>query len=520
MTRSERTSTQRRKGAKARRFPTFPCVFASLHLCVKAFFISLLVFGFTPSAAAQQDIQGVLVFGITASGAINDDAPRAAYEFDGGRGEVITVTLDITDGDLDPILTVIDDEGNPLAVRDDGGAGRNLRLEYVRLPRSARYYVIVGRFGYGLGTTSGSYELRISREGVSFASGSALRYGDTVYNAITDMTPQVYYSFRAARGDAITIRMQRVSGDLDAFLQVVNNQGVVIAENDDVIGSGSLDAQIIALAIEDDGMYAIVASRFGQAAGRSRGSFVLTLETAAQSGLGTTAQFAIPLTVGTPMDGEITNDRPALFFEFEGRRDELITITMSRAGGSLDTFVALADTNIAELITDDDGGGGQNSAIRDYVLPRDGRYIVIATRYQRAEGVTEGRFTLTVTSAGNIFESLVEGAFRLSYGSTITGRIDDEAPEILYAFYGNESDAITISMSRADGDLDPLITLLNADLVPLVSDDDSGNGQDARIERYTLPATGVYYIRAARFSGDNELPTRGNFILVLARLTG
>jgi len=487
------------------------------YLCVHLFFFSLLVF--IPAADAQEDVRGVLVFGVTASGTISDDAPRAAYEFDGGRGEVITVTLNITDGDLDPILTVIDDAGNALAVRDDGGAGRDLRLEYVRLPRSARYYVVVGRFGYGLGTTGGSYDLRISREGVSFASGSALRYGDTVYNAITDMTPQVYYSFRATRGDAISIRMQRVSGDLDAFLQVVNSQGIVIAENDDVIGAGSLDAQIVALSIEDDGMYAIVASRFGQAAGRSRGSFVLTLETAAQSGLGTTAQFAIPLTLDAPIEGELTNDRPAVFFEFEGRRDEIVSITMSRSGGNLDTFVVLTDTNINELASDDDGGGGQNSAIRDFVLPRDGRYIVIATRYQRAEGVTEGRFTLSVSSAGSIFESIAAGALRLSYGSTITGRIDDDSPEIVYAFYGREGDAITVSMSRADGDLDPLLALLNADQALLISDDDSGNGQDARIERYTLPATGLYYIRASRFSGEESLTTRGNFILVLARLT-
>lgn len=468
---------------------------------------------------SQEDIRGTLAFDVPVSGTISAETPRDAYAFDGGRGEVVTVMLSVTSGDLDAILTVIDDAGNVLAVRDDGIAGSDLRLEYVRLPRSARYYVIVGRFGYGIGTTGGGYELRVTREGVSFSSGSALRYGDTVYNAITDMTPQVYYSFRATRGDILTIRMQHVSGDLDAFLQVVDSQGLVIAENDDVLGSGSLDAQITAMAIENDGMYAIVASRFGQAAGRSRGSFMLTLETAAQSGLGITAQFAIPITPGTSIEGEITADRPAMYFQFDGRRDQIVSIAMSRAGGSLDAFVVLADSDVSELVSDDDGGGGQNSAISDFVLPRDGRYLVIATRYQRAEGTTEGRFTLTVNTSGNIFDDLVTGALRLSYGSTITGRIDDSTPEILYAFYGREGEAITVSMSRADGDLDPLLALLNADRTPLLSDDDSGNGQDARIERYTLPATGLYYISATRFSGSEALPTRGNFILVLARLT-
>ncbi|MFN8530656.1 MAG: pre-peptidase C-terminal domain-containing protein [Anaerolineae bacterium] len=486
-----------------------------------AVFLAACALTGVPAVLAQDnppaDAPVLIVYGTPVSGQITDASPRAAYEFDGLRGEVITLTVTVTDGSLDPILTVIDEDGNPLAVRDDGGSGRDLRLEFVRLPRSARYNVIVGRFGYNLGTTSGSFEVEIIREGVSFASGSALRYGDSVYNTITDMTPQVYYTFRAQRGDVITVRMQRISGDLDALLQVVNNQGFVIAENDDVVGSGSLDAQITALGIQDDGMYAIVASRFGQAAGRSRGSFVLTIETAAQSGLGASAEFSIPLTFDFPAEGEITNDRSAIFYQFSGRRDEIVSLTMNRVSGNLDTFIALTDATLQELITDDDGGGGQNSAIRDFVLPADGVYTVIATRYQRASGSTEGRYALTVTSAGSAFDGVQPNALRMSYGSTVTGRIDDSAPEVLYVFYGRAGDAITVSMSRADGDLDPLLTLLDANLTPLSSDDDSGSGQDARIERYTLPQTGLYYIRAERFGGS-PLPTRGGYILVLAKL--
>jgi hypothetical protein len=471
-------------------------------------------------AAAQDTPRGSIAYGVPASGVIDDANPRQTYTFDGLRGEVVSFELQVTDGDLDAVIVLTDDNGALIASGDDSISTRDVRLAFVQIPRSAPYTVVVGRFGYGLGTTSGSFTLSARREGVSFASGSALRYGDSVYNEITDMTPQVYYSFRAARGDILSVRMQRVSGDLDPFVQVVNAFGLVIGENDEVIGSGSLDAHITALAIPDDGMYAIVASRFGQAAGRSRGSFVLTLETAAQSGLGASAEFALPLTIGVPTEGEISDARSALFYSFEGRRDEIISITMSRVGGELDTFVALADSNLQELISDDDGGGGQNSAIRDFVLPADGIYTVIATRYQRADGATEGRYQLNVTSAGTIFDDAPPGALRIEYGTTVTGRIDDRTPEITYVFYGREGDPITISLSRADGDLDPVVTLTDANGAQLVRDDDGGNGQDARIERYTLPATGVYLIRAGRFVGEDVLPTRGSFILVLARLAG
>ena len=47
----------------------------------------------------------------------------------------------------------------------------------------------------------------------------------------------------------------------------------------------------------------------------------------------------------------------------------------------------------------------------------------------------------------------------------------------------------------------------------------SGGGQNARIARYVLPKTGIYYVRAARFSGKDGNPnTHGSFVLVLAKL--
>lgn len=476
------------------------------------------VLGITP-LAAQGDATAGLAYDVPVMGTIDNATPRVAYILEGLRGEVISLNLRVTNGDLDATLLIIDEAGTPLAVRGDGGGrGRDLRITNILIPNSARYYVIIGRFGYGLGNTSGNFELTIQREGVSFESGSALRYGDSVFNRITDMNPQVYYSFRAARGDVISLQMQRVSGDLDAFFQVVDRSGFVIAENDDIVGSGSLDAAIIALLIPQDGMYAIVASRFGQAAGRSRGSFVLTLETAAQSGLGTTAAMAIPLLTGNTIEGEITQERPVQFYRFTGTRDEVVSVTMNRISGNVDPFIVIASETLQELIFDDDGGGGQNAAIRDFVLPADGSYTIIATRYLRSEGTSTGRYSLTVTSEGSVFAGMREGAIRINYGTTMTGRLDDNTPEMLYAFYGQANDAITVSMSRADGDLDSVVTILDSNMTALVSDDDGGNDQDARIARYTLPARGLYYIRAGRFANDSGLPTRGSFMLVLARL--
>jgi hypothetical protein len=472
--------------------------------------------------AAQDDeeaeTQTPLVFGVAASGQITDAAPRAVYVFEGLRGEVVSVTLNVTSGDLDPVLAVLDSEGAVIASLDDADGSRSPRIESFRIERTDVYTVIVGRFGFGLGSTAGEFDLIADRVGVSSASGSTLRYGDSVINTISNMTPQVYYSFRAQRGDLVTITMERVSGNLDPYLQLVNSNAFVIADNDDVLGSPSLDAEINGHLIEEAGTYIIVASRFGQAAGTSTGAFVLRLNTAANSGLGNSPQAAVPVLVGDVIEGELTADQFARYYVFEASASDLITIRMSRTGGNVDAFLALANAGLQELVTDDDSGGGQNALIESYLIPADGRYYIIATRFEREEGNSAGGYRLELQSLGNAFDDVLPGVQRISYGTTLTGRIDDTTPELLFAFRGVTGDTITVSLNRGDGNLDPVVAILNSSQRELTRDDDSGGGQNARINRYVIPQTGLYYIRATRFSGeDGNADTQGSFILVLAR---
>lgn len=477
-----------------------------------------LIFLSVPRIDAQEE--DPLSFGLTMRGRIDNVKPSAVFYFDGLRGEVIAINLQVTSGDLDPVLTVVNNQGEEIMSLDDGGGSRVPTIPALRIPRTDRYYVTVGRFGYALGTTAGGFELDIQRVGVSSASGSMLRYGDQVINSISDMNPQLYYSFRAQRGDIVNIRMRRVSGDLDPYLQVVNSQTFVIADNDDMLGAAvPFDAGIEGLVIEEDGLYVIIASRYGQAAGRSEGNFVLMIEQAANSGLSNSVQTALTLQVGESIDGILSNEQPAKYYRFEARTNDLITIRMNRLTGNLDPFLVLANAGVQELVFDDDSGGGQNAEIRQYIIPADGIYYIIATRLDREAGTTVGSYRLELQNLGNAFDGVPEGLQRIGYGSTVTGSIDDTTPEIIYAFWGVEGEVVTVSMNRGDGDLDPVVSILNSDQRPVVSDDDSGSGQDARIDRYVIPVTGTYYVRATRYSGEppGNPNTRGSFILVLAR---
>jgi hypothetical protein len=474
----------------------------------------LLVMNIPPThaQAAFPDAEPIR-FGEPVTGRLDGVTLRQTYRFEGRRGEFLSLSVIPEGGNLDPLLTVVDDSGAVLASVDDG-QGRGAVLDTLRIPRNGQYYIVVARFAGVFGITAGAYTLLVERVGISSESGSSLRYNDTIINAITDNTPQHYYSFQARRGDILDIQMQRISGQLDPYLQIVNSDAIVIAESDDVPGSNTLDAGIEQLVIDQDGTYVIVATRYGV----NTGSFVLSLAESTNSGLGNTIQTAAELPDDTFVTGEITRQQPAQFYTFTARADDLIRIQMNRVNGSLDAYLILLDEDLREIAVDDDGGGGQNAQINGVQLPRDGLYYIQATRFEGREGDTVGQYRLRLERLGGAFEDAPAEAQPIRYGSTITGVIGEEAPAVLYAFYGTQGDVITVAMNRGDGNLDPFVAILGEDLQPLASDDDSGGGQNARIERFVLGRTGVYYIRATRYTGpESTANTRGSYILVLAQ---
>lgn len=462
--------------------------------------------------------EGGVEFGSLIEGRLDNRNPRQVYYIDGLRGEVIQFELSATSGNLDPVLSVFDNTGQMVFHRDDTRGNLNIE-QNLTLEKTSRYFVVVGRFGYSLGATSGDFELRMERTGVLSEQGSTLRFGDSVIDTISNTNPQVYYTFQANEGDILTVEMVRASGTLDPYLQVVNSDRFVIADNDDQIGSDTKNARINTLHIESTGTYIIVATRYGGVAGDSAGSFALTIDEADNSGIGNSSLAPLPIRYGESIEGALTNSQYERFYTFNARRDDLISISMQRGrSGRLDSYLILANAGFLSMIEDDDGGTGQNARISEYRIPADGTYYVIATRYSGKEGTSEGDYKLTLDSAGNAFDAVADGVLTINYGTSTTGNISDDHAEDLYAFYAQQGDTITFSMNRTDGNLDTVVELLDNLQQRILRDDDGGNGQNSRVERYSIPYTGLYYIRAQRYDGTNGDPTTsGSYVLVLAQ---
>lgn len=452
------------------------------------------------------------------TGFLDADNARDVYFVDGLRGEVIRFELSANQGDLDPVLAVFDDVGRLDFYRDDS-AGTSGVYHDLSIERTGRYFVVVGRFGYSLGTTSGSYDLRMTRKGVLSERGSTLRYGDSVIGTISDTNAEVFYTFQAEQGDILSISMVRSSGALDPYLRVVDSDRFVIAENDDQPGAETRNARIDALIIKESGAYIVMATRYDH----SSGSFVLTVEEAEDSGTGKSPQAPLPIQYGETRSASLSPLQFERFYTFDASENDLITISMARGdSGDLDSFLYLTDSGFSPLAQDDDSGDGQDAQIIDFRIPADGKYTIIATRYDGSIGTTSGDFQLSLELLDDPFAGVPPGTVSLELGASVTGLINGENQADTYAFYGRRGEVLSISMTRVDGNLDALLELLNgAQEVVTRNDDRAGNDQNALIDNFALPATGTYYIRARRYAGTDGNPdTFGSYVLVLAERPG
>lgn len=465
---------------------------------------------------AQDNLPESITLGTPLSGRIDNATPRVLYTISGTRGEVVRFRLEATGGDLDPVLVVFAQDGSILFNRDDTNGSQNVETN-LTFQDNGLFYVVVGRFGYALGTTAGSYQLSVEQVGVLSSEGSTLQYGIPVTNTITNTRPQIYYTIQASEGDIIDIEMVRSSGNLDPYLQVMDGNRELIAENDDASGD-TRNARIQGLVIRQTGSYILVATRYGESSGDSVGSFVLTVGEASESGLGNTRLAPVTLNLNQTVEDQLTRDQYQRFYQFTGTANQLITVTMDRvdSSGQLDAYLILANAGFQLMTENDDNGSGSNSRIERYRLPADGLYYIIATRFGGEEGTSFGAYRLTLQDEGGAFDTVPPEIPRLLYGTSLQDFISDEDPDSLYVFWGTEGERVIIAMDSAGGDLDPVIELLDNNRVRMLRDDDSGANANARIEGFELPYSGVYYIRAMRYDGTTGNPnTTGAFNLVL-----
>src|SRR5690242_20175186 len=141
----------------------------------------------------------------------------------------------------------------------------------------------------------------VSAQGV-FAKAddiTPVAYGDALSGKIADPDNGVLYSFDGAAGDEITI--QATSSKIDVYLRLCNENGDILAENDDV-SDDSTDAEIT-YTLEDDATY------YFAVIGYSKGSYNVSID--ANSASGDASSDVQTINYGDTVSGEaIDMDNP------------------------------------------------------------------------------------------------------------------------------------------------------------------------------------------------------------------
>lgn len=477
-----------------------------------------------------------IAYGISQPGSIDDAVSAVTYRFQGAAGDRITITMTRVQGDLDSYLYLLDGSGQLLYEdNDSGGANGDARIAF-DLPDDGTYLIVATRLGQTQGTTSGSYTLNLVSDAVSpvlvgdsdpeipaeYATLPQIVYGEIVDGEISNAKFMDFYVFLGQAGDNVTIEMQSGNLDepdgLDPLLILLDSERIPLIENDDIVEGQERDSRIT-YTLPQTGYYAIVATRFEQAAGTSSGPYTLTLtgpddlSTPASDSGATLLEKLTPTPLLPDAPQQITFGAAGQAFTFAANAEDIIDITIGVDQDEGITLI-LADANLNEIASTSTG------TLSKITIPKRGDYLLIAMALNQAQAAEGAGYVLTYsaeTAPGVIPEPAATVPQGLSIGDTVNGTIDDDNPGQIYTFAGQVGERIRITMEATPGsDLDCYLELQDENGVVLAANDDIDPGviRDARIVA-DLPAEGTYTIIASRFVEPGVAPSSGNYRLTL-----
>ncbi len=410
-------------------------------------------------------------------------------------------------------------------------------------------------------TASGQVEPGLSgiNPGTVLGNASALLSGQTPISAGQSVSgvidaDNVYaaYSFTGKTGDIVTVRMDATSGNLDAFLFLLDPNGNVVAFNDDALNADTTDAEIANQTLVSDGVYTIVATRYGREYGGTAGVYSLTL-----SG----SEFEIPpalagldLPAGSIEVSLLWNTRADLQLLVRDPSGAAIydDLPRSASGGILaeDGNVNCADPTTSpvsyiywppdrlppgtyEVEVWYQNSCNDTSPVTFNLTVRVNDRVIMASNAQPVQGqVYLTTFTVDVNGfasagAGGFIGdssmldvgSALGSAIPISYGDTVSGTINQTNKYVLYTFEGEAGDQVRIGMDATAGTLDPTLFLLSPEGAQLASNDDAvlNETMNSLIDNFTLPADGTYVIVATHY-GVLYGGTSGTYNLSVVRL--
>ncbi|MBE0691203.1 MAG: PPC domain-containing protein, partial [Anaerolineae bacterium] len=173
----------------------------------------------------------------------------------------------------------------------------------------------------------------------------------------------------------------------------------------------------------------------------------------------------------------------------------------------LDTILTLLDQGGSPLTENDDRGDGSLDSEIIYLIPADGTYSLIVSRYDEE---TEGDFIVVAaidpTRTPPFNFTAVDGDFIAEYA----GYLDTSTENETYPVELSAGQSLYAYTQATSGDLDTTLALLDPEDRVVDLNDDRGDGSYNSAIAYIAPESGTYTLRVGRYrenenSGDYTL---------------
>jgi hypothetical protein len=401
----------------------------------------------------------------------------------------------------DPLLRVIDGEGNEIASNDDH-EGLNSMVEFTP-SANGDYYIEAGAFG---GQATGSYTLNVTgaRAPTDNMSGDSLTrgrlvLGETVTDSLDFAGDKDWRRIRLEGGQSYRFSLnsntEAATPLADPLIKIFNNDSIEQVMDDD--SGGGFNAYVEFTAPET-GNYFVEARGFTEDA---VGGYTLR----AQAG-------DVPADAST--DAELSADggfrtgvlSPAGDRDWyrmnlaEGQGLRIAVAGADMPPGPLgDPYIAIYDSAGTSLAENDDANGELNSWL-EFSAPSAGAYY-LEVRGFNAEDAS-GAYSINVT-AGEIGATAETAEFLSTVTAPRSSTISAAGDVDWYGVELIEGRAYRINLESNDGTLDPVVTLYNSEGVQIATDDDGGTNTNAYLS-YTPVVGGIHYVAASAYENQTS----------------
>jgi hypothetical protein len=443
--------------------------------------------------------------GNTVGGTIERAGENHIYTFDGNAGDYAQVEMNRVSGEIDPLVTLYDPTGVPLATDDESGGGQNAILRNIRLPVDGLYSVQATTR-----TQPGTYSIRVLKY-AEFAPVTPTVVNiptETPIPTPTALTPAAaeigarledhvpvlgmlspggvaIHSFTLEAGEIVTVGVSPVEGSaLRPEIDISNPEGVIIAVASSSTAGADGEAFLTALRADIAGAYSV----FIRGENDSFGAYSVSF------GRGSTRQDVLQGSAAfdTRNEGAISRRGFRDVWTLELRQGDIITATVNPGVGSaLDPILELVPASDSSIIIaiDVNSGGDRSPLIRRAEIPETGLYLL---RIRASQAATTGAYALIWR-----YINVAPTPTAPPASAPVLIRRDEVADQQygFYPFQGRAGQRLFVRVLAVEGSgFDPVAALIGPNGDVLVEVDDVGDDLNPSFV-YELPADGTYNIR-------------------------